>query len=163
LPVREQTAPECGTHQHRSIRYSVQQNWVEAEKEAYEQYRPRLGDFDIVHDHSWYGWPYIAKTENPSLSILHTHHGHLNWKTPPPFRYPNLVEISQYSEKTKVRIVIDKKANPRKEIMLAGKWRRQKFCCDTHPLFLHGYSPTTSRLYRASCMNRGSMTQCQRR
>ena len=81
-------------------KYSVQQNWIEAEKEAYEHYRPRLGDFGIIHDHSWYGWPYIAKMENPSLSILHTHHGHLNWKTPPPFRYPNLVGISQYMAAT---------------------------------------------------------------
>ena len=42
-------------------KYSVQQNWVEADDEAYDQSGPRLRDFEMIHDHSWYGRPYIAK------------------------------------------------------------------------------------------------------
>jgi glycosyltransferase involved in cell wall biosynthesis len=85
--------------EHLSIgpaRYQVQQDWVQAEKEAYDHYRPRLNEFGIIHDHSWYGWPYIARREDNSIRVLHTHHGHLNWRTPPPVRHVNLVAISQY-------------------------------------------------------------------
>jgi len=49
----------------------------------------------LVHN-SWYGWPYVARAEDDSLRIMHTHHGHLNWTTPPPVRHANLVGISQY-------------------------------------------------------------------
>jgi glycosyltransferase involved in cell wall biosynthesis len=77
-------------------KYQVQQDWLQAEKEAYERYRERLFEFDIVHDNSWFAWPYIAKRDNDSLRVIHTHHGHLNWRTPPPVRTANLVAISQY-------------------------------------------------------------------
>jgi glycosyltransferase involved in cell wall biosynthesis len=85
--------------EHLSIgpaKYQVQQDWVQAEKEAYDKYKPRLKESHIVHDHTWYGWSYIAKREDNSLRVLHTHHGHLNWRTPPPVRHANLVAISQY-------------------------------------------------------------------
>lgn len=77
-------------------RYQVQQDWIQAEKEAYELYKGRLKEFDIIHDHTWYGWPYIAELGDNSLRVIHTHHGHLNWRTPPPVKHVNLVAISQY-------------------------------------------------------------------
>jgi glycosyltransferase involved in cell wall biosynthesis len=85
--------------EHLSIgpaKYQVQQNWVEAEKEAYVSYRRRLKSFDIIHDHTWFAWPYISRAEDESLRVVHTHHGHLNWRTRPPVRHANLVGISQY-------------------------------------------------------------------
>ena len=85
--------------EHLSIgpaKYQVQQDWVQAEKEAYDKYKPLLKEFEIIHDQTWYGWPYLAEREDNSLRIIHTHHGHLNWRTPPPVRHANLVAISQY-------------------------------------------------------------------
>jgi glycosyltransferase involved in cell wall biosynthesis len=88
-----------GDVQHLDIgpaKYQVQQNWVEAEQEAYVKYRQRMKEFDITHDHSWFGWPYMARSEDGSLKVIHTHHGHLNWRTPPPGRHANLVGISRF-------------------------------------------------------------------
>lgn len=77
-------------------RYRFQQDWVAAEGKAYDLYKHRLGDFDLIHDHTWYAFPYLAKRENDALKLIHTHHGHLLWRTPPPVLHPNLVAISQY-------------------------------------------------------------------
>jgi len=76
--------------------YQLQQDWVRAEGKAYELYKHRLADFDLIHDHTWYAFPYLAKRENSALKIIHTHHGHGPWRTPPPVLHPNLVAISQY-------------------------------------------------------------------
>jgi len=66
------------------------------EERAYEIYRDRLGEFDVVHDHSWLAYPYLYKAEHPELRLIHTHHGHINWRSPPPVRYPCLCAISNY-------------------------------------------------------------------
>jgi len=78
----------------------VQVNWLEAEKRAYEIYKDMLEGFDIIHDHTWFGFPYLAKMENPELKIIHTHHGGLLWKTKPPrIEKMNLVAISKWMQK----------------------------------------------------------------
>ncbi len=77
-------------------KYTVQQDWVQAEKNAYDKYHQYLDQFEIIHDHTWFAWPYIAKQENKFLKIIHTHHGHINWKSPPPVPKANLVGLSQF-------------------------------------------------------------------
>jgi len=74
-------------------------DWYEKEKQAYEVYKGKLQDFDIVHDHSWYAFPYLAKLENPSLKVTHTHHGGLNWKSKPCEKM-NLIAISRFMAET---------------------------------------------------------------
>lgn len=74
-------------------------NWVELEGRAYNIYAEKLLDFDIVHDHSWFAFPYLMKIGNEKLKICHTHHGHLNWdrtKVPPTMGHVNLIAISDY-------------------------------------------------------------------
>jgi glycosyltransferase involved in cell wall biosynthesis/predicted SAM-dependent methyltransferase/intein/homing endonuclease len=75
-------------------------NWLEMERKAYEVYKPYLSEFQIIHDHSWFGFPYLAKMEKPELKIIHTHHGHLNWRTKPPgIDKVNLVAISKWMQR----------------------------------------------------------------
>lgn len=82
-------------------RYKVHQDWYQAELQAYQKYKPYLKDYDIIHDHTWFAFPYLYKQENPEAKIIHTHHGACNWTDalgnpkPPPVLYPNLVGISR--------------------------------------------------------------------
>ncbi|RLG82537.1 MAG: hypothetical protein DRO09_00135 [Thermoprotei archaeon] len=72
-------------------------DWWSWEKEHYELYKHRLKDFDVVHDHTWMAWPYIYKAkENPELKLIHTHHGHVAWSSPPPVPKPCLVGLSKW-------------------------------------------------------------------
>ena len=66
------------------------------EGDAYKIYKDKMKDFDIVHSHNWLAHPYLYKQEHPELKVTHTHHGHINWRTPPPVKYPNLCAISNY-------------------------------------------------------------------
>lgn len=74
-------------------------NWLQLEGDAYNKYAPELEKFDIVHDHSWFAFPYLAKMSKPGIKICHTHHGHLDWN---PSRVPsqigkvNLIGISDF-------------------------------------------------------------------
>ena len=61
----------------------VKHDWFQAELAAYNIYRPFLGYFDVIHDHSWFGCVYLAKKDDPYLKICHTHHGMINWQTKP--------------------------------------------------------------------------------
>lgn len=62
-------------------------NWFEREKMAYNIYEPYLKNFDIIHDHSWFGFPYIYKLRvNSKAKITHTHHGMLTWQRSLPFQ-----------------------------------------------------------------------------
>lgn len=64
-------------------------NWFEREHQAYNIYEHYLKNknFDIIHDHSWFGFPYIYKLKvNRSIKITHTHHGMLNWRESLPFQ-----------------------------------------------------------------------------
>jgi len=63
----------------------VKHDWFQAELAAYNVYKPFLGYFDVIHDHSWFGCAYLAKKDSPHLKICHTHHGMFNWQTKPPY------------------------------------------------------------------------------
>lgn len=77
---------------------TVNVNWYDLEKQNYEIYKniidPKI--YDIVHDSTWFGFPYLLKQQNLSLRILHQHHGGYSWPSIPPFGKPNLVSISMY-------------------------------------------------------------------
>lgn len=78
----------------------AQVNWLEEEKKAYKNYEDKLNGYDIIHDHTWLGYPYRAKLANPELKIIHTHHGGLNWRSKPPgVDKLNLVAISDWMVK----------------------------------------------------------------
>lgn len=66
------------------------------EEDAYKIYKDKMKDFDIVHSHNWLAHPYLHKQEHPELKLIHTHHGHINWRTPPPVKFPNLCAISNF-------------------------------------------------------------------
>jgi len=70
----------------------VNVNWFELERKHFEKYKDRLKEFDIVHDHTWYGFPYLVK----DVLVVHTHHGHVAWRSPPPREKPNLVALSYF-------------------------------------------------------------------
>ena len=77
-------------------------NWVDLEGNAYNKYVTELSAFDIVHDHSWFGFPFLAKMSIPDLKLCHTHHGHLDWspsKMPPQLGKLNLIGISDFMRK----------------------------------------------------------------
>ncbi|MEM2338609.1 MAG: glycosyltransferase [Nitrososphaerales archaeon] len=73
-------------------------NWHILEGQAMQIYKYRVKEFDIIHGHNWFGYEYLIKRDNPSLNIkiIHTHHGHVSWRTPPPVPYPNLCAVSNY-------------------------------------------------------------------
>lgn len=70
-------------------------DWYEMEKHAYEVYKDKLEDFDIIHSHNWYHFPYMAKRENPHLKVCATHHGGLGFKMKPCEKM-NLIAISRF-------------------------------------------------------------------
>lgn len=77
-------------------------NWRELEKQCSDIYKQQLidGKFDIIHDNTWWLWPYMLKQEHPELRICHTHHGHLNFTSlPPGVEHMNLCAISQYMKR----------------------------------------------------------------
>ncbi len=64
---------------------------------AFEAYKQRLDEFDIVHDHSWGAYPYLWKmNHNPNLRLIHTIHSMQPWGKAPPLKYPCLVGASKY-------------------------------------------------------------------
>lgn len=77
----------------------VHVDWLGAERQAYEKIQDKLEGFDVIHDHTWFGWAYKAKTLSPNLKICHTHHGGLTmqwWgRSKPPFKL-NMIAISQW-------------------------------------------------------------------
>ncbi|GAG97838.1 unnamed protein product, partial [marine sediment metagenome] len=89
--------PGCKVVEYGPPVEKVKVNWAEAEKKAYDVYKDQLDEFDIINDHTWFGYPYLSKVKNPKLKIIHTHHGHLNWKSKPPgIDKLNLVAISDF-------------------------------------------------------------------
>lgn len=72
-------------------------DWRRNELDAYEIYKDRLGEFDIVHDHSWYGCVYIYKLEHPEVRVCHTHHGEPGISAKPPSaKKANIIAISDW-------------------------------------------------------------------
>ncbi len=72
-------------------------NWYEEERKRYEVYKNIITPekYDIIHDHSWFAFPYLLKINNPKLNIIKTHHGGFNWDSLPNIK-PNLVAISKF-------------------------------------------------------------------
>lgn len=81
-------------------------DWFEMEKRHYETFKDVIKseneNFDIIHDHTWFAFPYLSKIEQINLKVCHSHHGGINWDSSPPIKYPNFITISdfmrQYSE-----------------------------------------------------------------
>ena len=76
-------------------------NWIQLEYDAFMKYQQVLPEFDIIHDHSWFGFPYLTRFEEKhrGIKICHTHHGHLDWNvkaTRPEILPVNLIGISSY-------------------------------------------------------------------
>ena len=74
-------------------------NYYPFEEQAYNIYRDKLKDFDLVSQHNWFGHAYLYKREHPELRLTHTLHGHANWQTPPPVKYPCLIALSHFMAK----------------------------------------------------------------
>jgi glycosyltransferase involved in cell wall biosynthesis len=79
-------------------KYVVQQDWADAEKKAYLVYERQVGEFDLIHDHSWFGFPYLTRSKHPRVKVMHTHHGHLAWKPLNSGEHLNLVAISRFMQ-----------------------------------------------------------------
>lgn len=79
-------------------------DWFQAEKDAYQKYKDIItpDKFDIVHDMTWYGFPYLIKYKYPNLKVIHTMHGGLTWDSPPN-KKPNLVAISKFMQKYTIK------------------------------------------------------------
>jgi glycosyltransferase involved in cell wall biosynthesis len=74
-------------------------SFANPEGEAYNAYKEALeaGNWDICHDHSWAGFPYLSKQKNPKLKVIHTIHSQRSWGTPPlGVKYPCLVGASKF-------------------------------------------------------------------
>lgn len=71
------------------------------EQEHYEMYRDLLekefsNGESIVIDHTWLCFSYLSKMKFPSMNLLHTHHGMLGFRTPPPVLHPRFLGLSTY-------------------------------------------------------------------
>lgn len=77
---------------------TVNVNWFMEEENRYFKWKDIISPdrFEIIHDHSWFGFPYLHKMNNLKLRVIHTHHGGFIWNTAPPFPKPNLVSISNF-------------------------------------------------------------------
>jgi glycosyltransferase involved in cell wall biosynthesis len=94
-------AEGCKVFETIEAKETTQCNWVQEEVNAYNAYAVHLasGNYDIIHDHTWFGTPYLAKMQKPDLKICHTHHGHSDWnpsKIPPNIKHINLIGISKH-------------------------------------------------------------------
>lgn len=75
---------------------------LNGERTMYQNYKNRLDEYDVIIDHSWYGYPYLSMKNNPSLKVIHIHHGNTNWRNPhtgayiaPPVTWPRMCGISK--------------------------------------------------------------------
>jgi glycosyltransferase involved in cell wall biosynthesis len=77
---------------------TVNVDWFREEENRYFKWKEIITNdrYDIIHDHSWFGFPYFQKMNNLKLRVIHTHHGGYIWATAPPFPKPNLVSISKF-------------------------------------------------------------------
>jgi glycosyltransferase involved in cell wall biosynthesis len=77
---------------------TVNVNWLEEEKRMYEVYKNIItpDKYYIVHGHNWFGHEFLLKMNNQKLNVVHTHHGHCLWDTPPPVQHPNIAVISNF-------------------------------------------------------------------
>ena len=77
---------------------TVNVDWFGLEKSAYDIYKEIITPdrYDIIHDHTWFAFPYLLKQKYQNLNVIHTNHGGYSWDTAPPFPKPNLVSISNF-------------------------------------------------------------------
>jgi len=76
-------------------------NWLQAELEAYDIFRDKLENLDILHGHNWFGIEYLGKVINKGLHVTHTHHGlDVTWLNmfKPLFKL-NLISISDWTKR----------------------------------------------------------------
>jgi glycosyltransferase involved in cell wall biosynthesis len=81
---------------------TIEPSWNAAdEKEHYQIYRHILekefgdGNNSVVLDNTWFCYSYFSKQEYPSMNIVHTHHGMLGFRHPPPnIIHPRFVGLS---------------------------------------------------------------------
>lgn len=52
--------------------------------------------FDIVHDHSFWGWPYAVGKDHANVNICWTLHGWTPKSHPPPVKNPNIIALSRF-------------------------------------------------------------------
>jgi len=74
-------------------KYSVFVDWYGEERKAYEYYKERLKDFDVIIDHTWFGFSYLTNSK-----IMKVVHGHINYSTPPR-KNPCFVGVSKFMAK----------------------------------------------------------------
>jgi glycosyltransferase involved in cell wall biosynthesis len=86
IKLIETVEPKIGVHH----------DWLQEERNAYEIWKKKAGDFDLIHGNNWFGYEYLYKMEHPEAKICHTHHGHLGFNTPPPVQYANFIAISNF-------------------------------------------------------------------
>lgn len=89
---------------------TVNVDWFQAEKDAYEKYKDIITPerFQIVHDHTWFAFPYLLKGKYPNLKIIHTNHGGYSWDSAPPVSHPNLVAISDFMKQYTIQYFAQK-------------------------------------------------------
>jgi glycosyltransferase involved in cell wall biosynthesis len=75
--------PEGSKGQHFTVCSAGPAGLHNPEEQAYNALKPSFKDFDVIHDHSWAGFPYLAKREWPKLKLLHTIHSQRPYNTKP--------------------------------------------------------------------------------
>lgn len=66
------------------------------EHEAYEKYKDKLKEFDVILDHSWKFYSVQSKMNDSSLKIIKTLHGIRPFGSKPPVEKPCLVGVSKW-------------------------------------------------------------------
>ena len=87
-------APEGSKGEHFKVCSAGPAGLHNPEEAAYLALKPSFRDFDIIHDHSWAGFPYQYKREWPKLKLLHTIHSQRPYSTKP-VEKPCFVAASQ--------------------------------------------------------------------
>ena len=87
-------APEGSKGEHFTVCSAGPPGLHNPEEAAYNALKPSFKDFDIIHDHSWAGFPYLAKREWPQLKLLHTLHSQRPYSSKP-VEKPCFVAASQ--------------------------------------------------------------------
>lgn len=87
-------APEGSKGEHFTVCSSGPPGLHNPEEQAYNALKPSFKDFDLIHDHSWAGFPYQFKRDWPQLKLLHTIHSQMPYRSKP-VEKPCFVACSQ--------------------------------------------------------------------
>ena len=87
-------APEGSKGEHFTVCSAGPAGLHNPEEAAYNALKPSFKDFEIIHDHSWAGFPYAFKREWPQLKLLHTLHSQRAYSSKP-VEKPCFVAASQ--------------------------------------------------------------------